>query len=77
MLAATLDELSGGRFNLGLGAGAADFLGWVGIDDARPAATMREASWRSAPGSGAARRRAGRFVREPRSRVLALRARGG
>jgi 5,10-methylenetetrahydromethanopterin reductase len=40
--AATLDELSGGRFNLGLAAGAADFLGWVGIEQARPVAAMRE-----------------------------------
>jgi 5,10-methylenetetrahydromethanopterin reductase len=42
MLAATLDELSGNRFNLGLGAGAADFLRWVGIEDPHPAVTMRE-----------------------------------
>ena len=57
MLAATLDELSGGRFNLGLGAGAADFLGWVGIDDARPVATMRAAIARD---PRVARRAAGR-----------------
>ncbi len=32
MLAATLDELSGGRFNLGLSAGAEDFIsGWLGM----------------------------------------------
>src|SRR5690606_27229661 len=31
MLAATLDELSGNRFNLGIGAGAGEFLKWVGI----------------------------------------------
>jgi 5,10-methylenetetrahydromethanopterin reductase len=42
MLAATMDELSAGRFNLGLGAGAADFLGWVGLRDPHPARTMRE-----------------------------------
>jgi 5,10-methylenetetrahydromethanopterin reductase len=42
MLAATMDELSGSRFNLGLAAGAADFLRWVGIADAHPVATMRE-----------------------------------
>ncbi|MBK9711447.1 MAG: LLM class flavin-dependent oxidoreductase [Kouleothrix sp.] len=42
MLAATLDELSGCRFNLGLAAGAGDFLGWVGLAQARPLATVRE-----------------------------------
>ncbi|HJZ49528.1 MAG TPA: LLM class flavin-dependent oxidoreductase [Roseiflexaceae bacterium] len=41
MLAATLDELSGCRFNLGLAAGAADFLGWVGILQARSLAETR------------------------------------
>ncbi|MDQ2995632.1 MAG: LLM class flavin-dependent oxidoreductase, partial [Chloroflexota bacterium] len=41
MLAATLDELSGNRFNLGLAAGAADFLGWVGLPQTRPLAEMR------------------------------------
>ena len=42
MLAATMDELSGNRFNLGLGAGAADFLSWIGLTDPQPARTMRE-----------------------------------
>jgi 5,10-methylenetetrahydromethanopterin reductase len=42
MLAATMDELSGCRFNLGLGAGAGDFLRWVGLADPRPLRTMRE-----------------------------------
>ena len=42
MLAATMDELTGSRFNLGVAAGAADFLGWVGIADPHPVATMRE-----------------------------------
>jgi 5,10-methylenetetrahydromethanopterin reductase len=42
MLAATMDELTGCRFNLGLGAGAADFLAWVGLADPAPARTMRE-----------------------------------
>jgi 5,10-methylenetetrahydromethanopterin reductase len=42
MLAATMDELTGARFNLGLGAGAADFLRWVGISDPHPVRTMRE-----------------------------------
>ena len=31
MFAATMDELSGNRFNLGLAAGAKEFLGWVGF----------------------------------------------
>lgn len=43
MAAATLDELSGGRFNLGLGAGAEEFLKWVGIERERPLATTRAA----------------------------------
>ena len=42
MLAATMDELTGSRFNLGLGAGAADFLTWIGLSDREPARTMRE-----------------------------------
>ena len=32
MFAATLDELSGGRFNLGLSSGAEDFIHWLGMD---------------------------------------------
>ncbi|MFW6074906.1 MAG: LLM class flavin-dependent oxidoreductase [Chloroflexota bacterium] len=43
MTAATLDEISGGRFNLGIGAGAADFLGWVGIEQKRPLTDTRKA----------------------------------
>ncbi len=42
MMAATLDELSNGRFNLGMGAGAADFLKWVGIEQRRPLAAVTE-----------------------------------
>lgn len=42
MMAATLDELSGNRFNLGLAAGAAEFLEWVGIRRAKPLAAVRE-----------------------------------
>ena len=42
MLAATLDELSGNRFNLGLAAGAGEFLKWVGIEQAAPLAAVRE-----------------------------------
>lgn len=43
MLAATLDEQSDGRFNLGLAAGAAEFLKWVGLPQERPLATTRRA----------------------------------
>ncbi len=42
MLAATLDELSGCRFNLGLAAGAADFLKWLDLSHGQPLAAMRE-----------------------------------
>lgn len=42
MTAATLQEISKGRFNLGIAAGASDFLGWVGIPQERPLARMRE-----------------------------------
>lgn len=41
MQAVALDELSNGRFNLGLAAGAADFLGWVGLPQHQPLATTR------------------------------------
>jgi 5,10-methylenetetrahydromethanopterin reductase len=44
MLAATLDEVSGGRFNLGLGAGAAQFLKWVGIEQTLPLTAVKEAA---------------------------------
>lgn len=42
MFAATMDELSGNRFNLGLAAGAKEFLGWVGLAQERPLAAIRE-----------------------------------
>lgn len=42
MFAATLDDYSGGRFNLGLAAGAADFLGWVGISHEKPLSALIE-----------------------------------
>lgn len=42
MAAATLHEVSNGRFNLGIAAGAPDFLGWVGIPHERPLAKMRQ-----------------------------------
>jgi 5,10-methylenetetrahydromethanopterin reductase len=42
MFAATMDELSGNRFNLGLAAGAKDFLGWIGLEQERPLTALRE-----------------------------------
>jgi 5,10-methylenetetrahydromethanopterin reductase len=42
MLAATLDELSGGRFNLGLAAGAGEFLKWIDIHPGQPLTAVRE-----------------------------------
>jgi 5,10-methylenetetrahydromethanopterin reductase len=43
MHAATLQELSGGRFLLGLGAGAEDFLAWAGLQRPRPLPVTRAA----------------------------------
>src|SRR5439155_11826448 len=43
MAAATVQEVSAGRFLLGLGAGAEQFLGWAGIARTRPLATTRTA----------------------------------
>jgi 5,10-methylenetetrahydromethanopterin reductase len=40
--AATLDEFSGGRFNLGIASGAADFLGWVGLQHDKPRTSLIE-----------------------------------
>ena len=42
MMAATLDELTDCRFNLGLAAGAASFLGWIGLEHGSSLAAMRE-----------------------------------
>jgi 5,10-methylenetetrahydromethanopterin reductase len=42
MMAATLDEVSNGRFNLGLASGAAEFLKWVGITPEKPRTTVVE-----------------------------------
>ncbi|NDJ60785.1 MAG: LLM class flavin-dependent oxidoreductase [Chloroflexi bacterium] len=42
MEAATLDEVSGGRFQLGVSSGAGDFLKWVGIEPARPRTAVIE-----------------------------------
>lgn len=36
MMAATLDELSGGRFLLGVASGAVEFLKWIGIPAEKP-----------------------------------------
>lgn len=43
MLAATLDEVSEGRFNLGIAAGGSELLKWVGIAHDRPVPTLRRA----------------------------------
>lgn len=43
MVAATVQEISGGRFLLGLGQGAQEFLGWAGIDRPAPLARTRAA----------------------------------
>jgi 5,10-methylenetetrahydromethanopterin reductase len=43
MMAATLQEASGGRFLLGIGAGAEQFLGWAGIPRTAPLATTMAA----------------------------------
>jgi 5,10-methylenetetrahydromethanopterin reductase len=42
MMAATLDEVSGGRFNLGLSSGAGEFLKWVGITPENPVNAVYE-----------------------------------
>ena len=43
MMAATLQEASGGRFLLGIGAGSAEFLGWAGLARTAPLATTASA----------------------------------
>lgn len=43
MVASTLQEMSGGRFLLGLGAGSAEFLSWVGIPQEKPLTDTRAA----------------------------------
>lgn len=42
MQAVALDELSDGRAVLGIGAGAGDFLGWVGVPQERPLSRIIE-----------------------------------
>ncbi|GAA0408863.1 5,10-methylenetetrahydromethanopterin reductase [Microbispora corallina] len=43
MMAATMQEATGGRFLLGLAAGSAEFLAWAGIDRPRPLTRTAEA----------------------------------
>ncbi|HEX2622995.1 MAG TPA: LLM class flavin-dependent oxidoreductase [Phototrophicaceae bacterium] len=42
MLAATLDEVSNERFNLGLSSGAGDFLAWIDISQEKPRTAVIE-----------------------------------
>ncbi|GIH21714.1 hypothetical protein Aph01nite_00240 [Acrocarpospora phusangensis] len=43
MMAATMQEATGGRFLLGVAAGSAEFLAWAGIERPRPLARTAEA----------------------------------
>ena len=42
MFSATLDEYSGGRFNLGISSGAAEFMKWISIETPKPRTTLVE-----------------------------------
>src|SRR5713226_1310131 len=42
MAAGALDELSGGRFCLGISSGAGDFLNWIGIHPEQPVTAVAE-----------------------------------
>jgi 5,10-methylenetetrahydromethanopterin reductase len=42
MIIATLDEVSAGRFNLGLSSGASDFLNWIGVTADKPRTAVVE-----------------------------------
>ncbi len=42
MMVATLDEVSNGRFNLGLSSGAEDFLNWIGVPYVKPRTAVIE-----------------------------------
>lgn len=42
MMAATLDEYAGGRFNLGLASGASEFFKWVGLEQPLPRTAVVE-----------------------------------
>lgn len=42
MMAATLDEVSEGRFNLGISSGAGEFLKWIGVTPEKPLTAVTE-----------------------------------
>jgi len=44
MMIATLDEVSNGRFNLGLSSGAEDFLNWIGVPYIKPRTAVIEST---------------------------------
>lgn len=44
MMIATLDEVSNGRFNLGLSSGAEDFLNWIGVPYTKPRTAVIEST---------------------------------
>lgn len=71
MLAATLDEISGNRFLLGIASGAGDFLEWVGLEQAAPLTAIRE-TVRAVRGllSGERMAMEGRFLRWNREAYL-------
>ena len=75
MFASTMDELSHNRFNLGLAAGARDFLEWVGIEQAHPLEAMRETMDAiRALQRGESAARDGKFLRWTRDAYLRFRA---
>lgn len=71
VLAATLDEISGNRFLLGIASGAGDFLEWVGLEQAAPLTAIRE-TIRAVRGllSGERMAMEGRFLRWNREAYL-------
>jgi 5,10-methylenetetrahydromethanopterin reductase len=71
MTTATLDELTGQRFLLGLGAGAPDFLEWVGIEQRQPLGTVAGAL-RQIRSLLAGERRDGWFLRFEAPRVTPI-----
>ena len=42
MFAATLDEYSNGRFNLGISSGAGEFMKWIGVEYSKPRTSLVE-----------------------------------